>query len=103
MTKLISVVLSLLPILHFTIHEDSMLPTLKPGDSVLVFKWLKIKPGDVVVARQQDRVVIKKIAKIIGKDYYLLGDNPTSSLDSRKLGPVAKRDILGAVVHISSH
>lgn len=74
-----------------------MLPGLRPGDIVASLP-LKIRQGDVVIARQAGREVIKRVAKIDESGYFLVGDNMTKSTDSRKHGSVKQQDILGRIV-----
>ncbi|HET7630385.1 MAG TPA: S26 family signal peptidase [Candidatus Saccharimonadales bacterium] len=76
---------------------DSMIPALKAGD-IIISLPLKVGAGDIVVARQNNREVIKRVAKIDENGYFLVGDNMTKSTDSRKHGSVKKGDILGRVV-----
>lgn len=79
----------------------SMLPSLAPGSIVFAFKSLP-KTGDIVVARQGSREVIKRVKNISQQRYYLVGDNSLESTDSRELGSVAKSAILGVMkAHIS--
>lgn len=83
----------------------SMFPTLNEGDKLTsVRSYLcKIKVGDIVVAKPypcDDRLVIKRVAEIEaqGYYYYLLGDNPDESYDSRNYGWVSKKEIVAKVV-----
>lgn len=96
--------LFLLPILKFTVQEESMLPTLKPGDNVLVWRFGRTKPGDIVVANILNPeglsamgLVIKRVEKIEGDQYFLVGDNPEKSTDSRQFGWVPRSQIIGTV------
>lgn len=81
----------------------SMVPTLRPGD------WLLVDPdafgprgpmvGDLVVARDprwQARLIVKRVASV-GPDggVVLCGDAPDASTDSRVFGAVAPDDLLG--------
>ena len=74
-----------------------MLPGLAPGAVIMAFRR-NPKAGDVVIARQAGREVVKRIEKIAKERYYLHGDNSLESTDSREFGPVAKSDILGVVM-----
>lgn len=75
-----------------------MLPGLVPGDILLVSKRRKARKGDIVVARQNGREVVKRVKKITKKGYDLIGDNKKESIDSRRYGPAAEKDILGVAV-----
>lgn len=74
-----------------------MLPTLHPGQ--LIFGWRKsVAVGDVVLARQVGRVVVKRIKSISKQKVYLVGDNHEDSKDSRHYGPVEFEDIIGSIM-----
>ena len=77
-----------------------MTPFLKAGDTVLVFKFLKPKVGDIVVFKFADqKFYIKRISKIKKHQYYLKGDNSKKSIDSREMGWIYKKDIIGKVIY----
>jgi hypothetical protein len=79
----------------------SMLPTLSPGSLIIAFNW-PAKVGDIVIARQGNREVVKRIKAVNQQRYYLVGDNTLESTDSRELGMIAKSAILGVMkAHIS--
>ena len=83
----------------------SMIPDLQPGDELLVdshaYRQQSPQVGEIVVALRPDRTgvtIIKRIAAIEQDGrLYLLGDNPTSSTDSRSFGSVPLQNILGKV------
>lgn len=76
-----------------------MLPTLKKGQLVWATHFKTPKVGDVVVALQNGREVIKRIGQISdGWQVQLLGDNPAHSTDSRHLGTIPMRNITGVVI-----
>ena len=81
-----------------------MLPTLKPGQDVLVFNWVylfsKPKIGDMVVIKVDVREMVKRISKINDRQkmIYVLGDNEKESTDSRKFGLIDKSQIIGKVI-----
>ena len=80
-----------------------MLPNLKDGDKVLVKPHKSYQIGDIVVAKhpfKQSVVLIKRVSEVSEKGLILLGDNPAESTDSRTLGEISKKDILGKVVQI---
>ena len=85
---------------------NSMLPLLQPGEEILMdinaYKQAKPKINDIVVAIQpRDRITIVKRVKQITPDgkYFLVGDNPSQSTDSRHWGTVSHQDILGKVTN----
>lgn len=81
-----------------------MLPTYEPGQSIVCFNWSYFfsdpKVGDVVVAKQGNRLVVKRISKVFRNQLFLVGDNHRSSTDSRQLGSVYKSAIIGRVISI---
>lgn len=80
----------------------SMNPTLKDGEVVLVDREATIEIGDIVVAKQptdQNSEVVKRVARINERGhYFLVGDNPDDSTDSRHYGAVRREYIRGKVV-----
>ena len=94
----------LFPIDKYKISGSSMLPTLKTGDMVLVNRvayWFSPpQKNDIVAVRdpRDGKTLIKRIIKIEGKSYFVLGDNKNSSTDSRVFGMIRRSDILGKVM-----
>jgi nickel-type superoxide dismutase maturation protease len=80
----------------------SMNPTLKDGEVVLVDREAEIEVGDIVVARhpiEQNNEVVKRVQRINDRgNYFLIGDNPDDSTDSRHYGPVKREYIKGKIV-----
>ena len=81
-----------------------MRPTLEPGDRILIkphhrfHGWPAV--GSVVVARhphQPELRMIKRIDRYEGDTMVLLGDNPSSSTDSRQLGLIPQDHLIGTV------
>jgi phage repressor protein C with HTH and peptisase S24 domain len=74
------------------------LVTLHAGDAVLVIRGRSTRPGDVVVARfrgRPDLLVVKRAARPEGDGWWLVGDNPLVTDDSRAYGVA---DVIGRVV-----
>jgi phage repressor protein C with HTH and peptisase S24 domain len=72
------------------VRGPSMSPTLHDGDVVLVRFGAAVRPGDVVLVRWAQRpgqLSIKRAARPAGQGWWVLGDNPFGSTDSRTLGP----------------
>lgn len=89
--------------MFLTVSGRSMFPTLTEGEKLTsVRSYLcKLNVGDIVVAKPYEcdnRLVIKRIANIEGDYYFLLGDNPDESYDSRNYGWVSKKEIVAKVV-----
>lgn len=84
-----------------------MVPTLLPGDGVLVLRGFgpfrpAIRVGDVVALvdpRDQRRVMIKRVAGFEGGGVVVHGDSEAASTDSRQFGPVSRRSLRGRVVY----
>ncbi len=87
---------------RYRVEGNSMLPTLKNGEEVLVKTGKILQIGDIVVANhpfKQSVIIIKRIEKIStsGK-LFLVGDNPSESTDSRNFGEISAEEIIGKVV-----
>ena len=90
---------------RFRVVERSMLPTLKPGDEILVdiHAYQKRPPtvGELVVAshpNKPDFLLIKRVQQVnsVGSTY-LIGDNLSESTDSRHWGWIPLTQLLGPV------
>jgi signal peptidase I len=109
-----------------TVRGDSMNPTLRSGDRVLVLRrWVDRRPrrADVVIARPPlpggAQLWIKRVRAVTGdravgldprtrldkefvlsdREVFLVGDHEAGSFDSRQYGAVSIDDIIGRVVH----
>ena len=81
-----------------------MAPRLPSGALVVarpIDAMTPLRVGDVVVARRPDRPeleIIKRIQAIDGNGaIFLVGDNPSSSTDSRQFGAVSREQIVARV------
>lgn len=88
------------PLQRFTVFGDSMLPTLKRGQDVLVWCWFYTpKIGDIVAIKVQGKEMIKRVRQMSSdRGTFVLGDNEKISTDSRKFGPIKKEQIIGKVI-----
>ncbi|MCW2679675.1 MAG: peptidase [Frankiales bacterium] len=67
-----------------------MLPTLRDGDCLLVRGSRGVPAGSVVVARfraRPDLLVVKRAVRPVGDLWWVEGDNPAVTDDSRRYGP----------------
>ncbi len=77
----------------------SMSPTLRHGDLVLVAWGARVRPGEVVLVRGPGgRPLIKRAVRPDPAGWWVLGDHPDASTDSRHFGPVGESDVLGRVL-----
>lgn len=83
-----------------------MVPTLLPGDGVLVLGGLgpwraSVRPGDLVALtdpRDPGRIMVKRVAAVDGGRVSVRGDNDALSTDSRHFGPVDAAAVVGRVI-----
>jgi nickel-type superoxide dismutase maturation protease len=81
---------------------DSMRPTLLPGDRVVVRRTGRPLPGHVVALRDprdDNRILVKRLATITDDGMITIGDNPPASTDSRQFGPVPLSRVIGVAVY----
>ncbi|MFD7295449.1 nickel-type superoxide dismutase maturation protease [Streptomyces sp. NPDC059897] len=82
------------------VEGPSMVPTLYPGDWMLVQHGARVRAGDVIVLRhpfQQDLLVVKRIAERREGGWWVLGDNPGAGGDSTVYGVVPDELVLAKV------
>jgi nickel-type superoxide dismutase maturation protease len=86
----------------FRVSGDSMMPTLKDGDAVMMVAPRSIKPGDVVLADHPYKSSVKMVKRVQAIDgegrVSLTGDNPAESTDSRVFGSLSLECIKGKAV-----
>jgi nickel-type superoxide dismutase maturation protease len=77
------------------VRGPSMSPTLSDGDVMLVSLRARPRPGAVVLVgwpQRPGQLSVKRAVRRHGDGWWVLGDNPAASTDSRELGtatPVA--------------
>lgn len=76
-----------------------MRPTLDEGDWILACRGGRVRVGDVVVLERPDRpglLIVKRVARIGPDGYWVLGDHPEASTDSRHFGAAPR--VVGRVL-----
>jgi signal peptidase I len=79
------------------VSGPSMVPTLRPGDVLLVRHRAAVRPGDVVLARYRalpDRLVVKRAVRPEDGGWWLASDNAFAGGDSTTHGVA---DVLASV------
>lgn len=101
---------------RLVVEGASMLPTLEPGDRVVVWRGARLRTGDLVALtdpRAPERTMVKRIAAspggragfadgsvvTAGGGYVVTGDNPAFTTDSRHFGPIGSEAIQGRLVY----
>jgi Peptidase S24-like len=80
------------------VSGPSMVPTLADGDALVAYPVRRVRPGDVVIARfrsRPDLLVVKRAIRPFGDGWWIEGDNPLVTDDSRKYGEAV---VLGRVL-----
>ncbi|MEO8042888.1 MAG: nickel-type superoxide dismutase maturation protease [Acidobacteriota bacterium] len=86
----------------FRVQGDSMLPTLRDGEVVLISPKASVEPGDIVLAKHPYKQSVKMLKRVAAIDdsgrYSLVGDNAGESTDSRTFGTLPVAHIEGKAV-----
>ena len=87
----------------FRVSGHSMEPLFKAGQTLLVsslpYFFNEPKVGDVIVIKdpRDGKALLKRITKKEKNKFFIAGDNPQSSTDSRTFGPITN-DLIGGKV-----
>ncbi len=92
---------------RFKVVGQSMLPLLQQGEEILINPdaYCKLQPqiNDVVLINHPHNTqltIVKRITEVaIDGSYFLAGDNPEASTDSRHWGTVDPEKIIGKVTN----
>jgi nickel-type superoxide dismutase maturation protease len=90
-------VIGLSRVARLEVEGESMLPTLAPGDRVLVWRTHRARVGDIVLVQdpRDGRLLIKRVKGLRARDVFVEGDNPAHSTDSRSFGWLPSARIRG--------
>lgn len=58
----------------------------------------KLRPGQVVVLRKNNRELIKRIERIVDGKVFVIGDNLSASTDSRQFGWLDVSTVVAVVI-----
>lgn len=79
-----------------------MEPTIKNAQTVLVssipYFFSKPKIGDIVAFKNNEKVFIKRIARVENQRYFMTGDNKNDTMDSKDFGWIDKKEIVGKII-----
>ena len=79
-----------------------MIPSLAPGDRLVVVKLGKVRSGDLVALKdpgEPGRLLVKRVASVGASGIEVRGDNQVASRDSRSFGPVPPASVIGKAVY----
>lgn len=79
----------------------SMEPAMRNGEVYLALTGARVDVGDVVVCRhplRPDLLTVKRVTGRIDGAWWIEGDNPDASSDSREFGPVTADLVRGKIV-----
>jgi nickel-type superoxide dismutase maturation protease len=83
------------------VDGDSMLPSLRARDCLLVLVGGRVSAGDVVVARRphvETLLLVKRAVRREPGGWWLLSDNPAGRDDSRAFGALPDECLVGRVL-----
>jgi len=87
--------------IHFIkVTGNSLSPRFREGDYVVIVTcpFFEFKTGDTIVFRHPAHgLLIKKIKTVDSDKIHVIGTHP-HSVDSRRFGPIDRKDVLGKVV-----
>lgn len=86
------------PLFMRRVVGESMIPSLWPGQLLLVSKRFHLQEGAIFVIRHEGREKIKRLGKIDGQRIFVVGDNAVHSTDSRHFGWLSADSVIGRVV-----
>jgi nickel-type superoxide dismutase maturation protease len=91
----------MLPVMTVRVVGPSMEPTLRNGEWWLARRGGRIDVGDVVLLThpaRPDLRVVKRVVRRAGNAWWVEGDAPGASEDSRTFGPVADELVMARLL-----
>ena len=83
-------------LLLLKVQGHSMEPNFKAGSLVLISNlFFTPRINNVIVFKNSEKLILKRITKVSGSKYQVLGDN---KLDSKDYGWIKRDEILGRVI-----
>ncbi len=79
-----------------------MLPSLAPGERLLIWRTPVLEEGDIVALHDpasKRRLLVKRVVRLEAERVEVEGDNSAASRDSRHFGPVPRRLVIGRAVY----
>lgn len=77
---------------RFVVAEESMAPTLRPGDGLLAVRTSRIRRGQIRVFEHPERPgfwLVKRVGDVRGTGFEAVSDNSdVAAIDSRRFGTV---------------
>lgn len=86
---------------HFRAGGPSMNPAIKDGDLVKILpvhNALRIRPGNIILFRKYDRLLLHRVIKIKGPAIFTAGDASLEGLEKAAAG-----DIIGKAFSVTRH
>ncbi|MEZ5114854.1 MAG: S26 family signal peptidase [Candidatus Nanopelagicales bacterium] len=86
------------PFLAVEVAGRSMLPSVRPGEWWVVLRTRDVRVGQRVVVERPDRpglLVVKRAVRQVEGGWWVEGDNPEESDDSRLFGAVSDDLVVG--------
>lgn len=80
-------------------HGDSMMPTIAPGDKILIDEGVKDLYDGIYVLRSYDTLFIKRVNKNLKGVVVITSDNPNVKL-SEELNGSEQLEVVGRVVYV---
>lgn len=88
----------MLPVTRVRIVGPSMEPALRNNEWWVARRTATLRPGDVALIvhpKRPDALIVKRLARRDDTGWWVLGDNPDQSEDSRQFGAVPAENVIG--------